>query len=64
MVVKDDRVAQPALQRFVARPMGAITYETSGGHISMLLNPELVLEVAREAANAIAVASTTTDAAG
>jgi hypothetical protein len=28
------------------------------------LNPELVLEVVREAANAIAVASTATDAAG
>ena len=64
MVVGDDRVAQPALQHFVARRMGAITYETSGGHISMLLNPELVLEVVREAANAIAAASTVTDTAG
>lgn len=64
VLVKDDCVAHPALQRFVARRMGAITYETSGGHISMLLNPELALEVVREAANAIAVASTATDAAG
>jgi pimeloyl-ACP methyl ester carboxylesterase len=64
VLVKDDRVAHPALQHFVARRMGAITYETSGGHISMLSNPELVLAVVREAANAIAVASTATDAAG
>jgi pimeloyl-ACP methyl ester carboxylesterase len=64
VLVKDDCVAHPEVQRFVARRMGAITYETSGGNISMLLNPELVLEVVREAANAIAVASTATHAAG
>ena len=64
VLVKDDRVAHPALQHFVARRMGAIIFETSGGHISMLSNPELVLEVIREAAKAIAVPSTATDAAG
>ena len=64
VLVKDDRVAHPAMQHFVARRMGAITYETSGGHISMLSNPVLVLEVIREAANAITVASIATDAAG
>jgi pimeloyl-ACP methyl ester carboxylesterase len=52
VVVKDDRVAHPALQRFVARRMGAITYETNGGHISMLSDPGLVLKVIREAAHA------------
>src|SRR6266403_1918015 len=51
VLVKDDRVAHLALQHFVARRMGAITYETSGGHISMLSNPDLVLKVIREAAN-------------
>jgi pimeloyl-ACP methyl ester carboxylesterase len=64
VLVKDDRIAHPALQHFVARRMGAITYETSGGHISMLSNSDLVLNVIREAANAIAVPSTAADAAG
>jgi pimeloyl-ACP methyl ester carboxylesterase len=53
VVVKDDRVAQPALQHFVAQRMGAVTYETTGGHISMLSNPDLVLKVIREAAHFI-----------
>jgi pimeloyl-ACP methyl ester carboxylesterase len=53
VVVKDDRIAHPTLQHFVARRMGAITYETSGGHISMLSNPDLIIKVIREAANAV-----------
>jgi pimeloyl-ACP methyl ester carboxylesterase len=53
VVVKDDRVAQPALQHFVAQRMRAVTYETTGGHISMLSNPDLVLKVIREAAHFI-----------
>jgi pimeloyl-ACP methyl ester carboxylesterase len=52
VLVKDDRVAHPALQRFVARRMGATTYETSGGHIGMLSNPDLILKVIRDAADA------------
>jgi pimeloyl-ACP methyl ester carboxylesterase len=52
VVVKDDRIAQPALQHFAAGRMGVVTYETTGGHISMLSNPDLVLKVIREAADA------------
>jgi pimeloyl-ACP methyl ester carboxylesterase len=52
VLVKDDRVAHRALQRFVARRMGATIYETNGGHIGMPSNPALVLKVIREAAKA------------
>jgi pimeloyl-ACP methyl ester carboxylesterase len=50
VLIKDDRVAHPALQQFLARRMGATTYETSGGHIGMLSKPDLALRVIREAA--------------
>jgi predicted alpha/beta-fold hydrolase len=48
VLIKDDRVAHPALQHFVARRMGA----TDGGHIGILSNPDLALKVICEAAKA------------
>ncbi len=56
VVAQDDRVANPELQRFIARRMGATLYETSGGHISMLKSPEIVIKAIRDAADAVAAA--------
>jgi hypothetical protein len=43
---------QPELQRFVAKRMGATTYEVDSSHVPMLSNPSLVIDVIRTAANA------------
>jgi len=53
IVAKHDRTVQPALQRFVAKRMGATTYEADSSHVVMLSHPELVLDVIRRAAAAI-----------
>jgi len=47
-----DRTVQPALQRFVAKRMGAAVTELEASHVSMLSKPRMVLEVIRAAANA------------
>src|ERR1700739_4497843 len=41
IVATKDRTVQPELQRFVAKRMGATTYETDSSHIPMLYNPSL-----------------------
>jgi len=51
-VAKNDRTVQPELQRFVAKRMGATTYEVESSHIPMLSNPALVIDVIRAAARA------------
>ena len=43
---------QPELQRFVAKRMGATTYEVDSSHVPMLSNPKLVIDVIRAATNA------------
>src|SRR5262245_7182566 len=48
-----DRTLQPALQRFVAKRMGARTHEVESSHVPMLSNPQFVIDVIREAANAV-----------
>jgi pimeloyl-ACP methyl ester carboxylesterase len=53
IVAKNDRTVQPELQRFVAKRMGATTYETDSSHVPMLSNPSLVIDVIRTAANAV-----------
>jgi len=53
IVPKNDRTVHPDLQRFVAKRMGAITVETASSHVPMLSNPALVLDVIRNAANAV-----------
>jgi pimeloyl-ACP methyl ester carboxylesterase len=52
IVATKDRTVQPALQRFVAKRMGAATTEVDSSHVPMLSNPELVLDVIRAAAAA------------
>jgi pimeloyl-ACP methyl ester carboxylesterase len=52
VVATSDRTVQPELQRFVPKRMGATTYEVDSGHVPMLSNPKLVIDVIRTAANA------------
>ncbi|PTL74910.1 alpha/beta fold hydrolase [Vitiosangium sp. GDMCC 1.1324] len=53
IVAKNDRTVHPALERFVAKRMGATTYEADSSHVPMLSNPRLVVDVIRTAANAV-----------
>ena len=53
IVTTSDRTVHPELQRFVAKRMGATTYEVDSSHVAMLSHPGLVLDVIRSAANAI-----------
>jgi pimeloyl-ACP methyl ester carboxylesterase len=54
IVAKNDHTVHPELERFVAKRMGANTYEAESSHVPMLSNPRLVIEVIRAAANAVA----------
>ena len=53
IVAKDDRTVNPDLERFVAKRMGATTYEVDSSHVIMLSHPDFVLDVIRSAVNAI-----------
>jgi len=53
IVGKNDRTVHPDLERFVAKRMGAKTYEADSSHVPMLSNPRLVIDVIRTAANAV-----------
>ena len=53
IVATKDRTVQPALQRFVAKRMGAATTEVESSHVPMLSNPKLVFDVIRKAAHAV-----------
>jgi pimeloyl-ACP methyl ester carboxylesterase len=59
IVAKNDRTVQPELERFVAKRMGATTYEVDSSHVPMLSNPNMVLDVIRSAANAVGTRSAT-----
>jgi len=52
IVAKNDRTVHPDLERFVAKRMGATTYEVDSSHVPMLSKPKLVLDVIRAAASA------------
>jgi pimeloyl-ACP methyl ester carboxylesterase len=54
IVGTQDRTVHPELERFVAKRMGAKTTELAASHVSMLSQPHAVLEVIRNAANAVA----------
>ncbi|MBV9442789.1 MAG: alpha/beta hydrolase [Acidobacteriaceae bacterium] len=54
IVASSDRTIQPDLERFVAKRMGAKTFETDSSHVPMLSQPGFVLDVIRKAAQAIA----------
>ena len=53
VVANNDRTVQPDLERFVAKRMGAHTYDLDSSHVAMLAQPDAVLEVIRTAANSI-----------
>lgn len=53
IVATNDRTVHPELERFVAKRMGATTYEVESSHVAMLSNPSVVLDVIRTAANAV-----------
>ena len=53
IVAKKDRTVQPELQRFLAKRMGAKTFEVESSHVPMLSNPKLVADVIRTAANPV-----------
>ena len=53
IVANNDRTVHPELERFVAKRMGATTYEVDSSHVPMLSNPDVVLDVIRAAANGI-----------
>jgi len=53
IVANNDRTVQPDLERFVAKRMGAHTYDVDSSHVAMLAQPDFVLDVIRAAANSI-----------
>jgi pimeloyl-ACP methyl ester carboxylesterase len=53
IVAKNDHTIQPDLERFLAKRMGATTYEAESSHVVMLSKPQLVIDVIRTAANAV-----------
>ena len=53
IVARNDRTVNPEMERFVAKRMGATTYEADSSHVVMLSQPGLVLDVIRAAANAV-----------
>jgi len=53
IVANNDRTVHPDLERFVAKRMGAHTYDVDSSHVPMLSHPDFVLDVIRAAANSI-----------
>ena len=53
IVAMKDRTVNPELERFVAKRMGATTYESESSHVPMLSNPNHVLDVIRTAAKSL-----------
>src|SRR5262247_2832521 len=60
IVATSDHTIQPDLQRFVAKRMGAKTFETNSSHVPMLSKPDFVLDVIRKAAEAVTEKTATT----
>src|SRR5438552_12003631 len=56
IVGKNDRTVHPDLERFVAKRMGATTYEVESSHVPMLSQPNVVLDVIRAAAKSVKAA--------
>ena len=53
IVANQDRSVNPDLERFVAKRMGAKTYDIDSSHVPMLSHPDFVLDVIRTAAASI-----------
>jgi pimeloyl-ACP methyl ester carboxylesterase len=52
IVANNDGAVHPELQRFLAKRMGATTYEVESSHVPMLSQPSVVIDVIRTAATA------------
>jgi hypothetical protein len=52
-VATKDHTIQPELERFVAKRMGATTFEIDSSHVPMLSQPDFVLDVIRKAGAAV-----------
>ena len=59
IVGKQDHTVPPDLERFLAKRMGATTYELDSSHVPMLSQPERVLDVIRAAAKGVQGAAAT-----
>ena len=53
IVANQDRSVNPDLERFVAKRMGAKTYDIDSSHVPMLSHPDFVLDVIRDAAKSL-----------
>jgi len=53
VVANNDQTVNPELERFVAKRMGAHTYDVDSSHVPMLSRPDFVLDVIRDAAKAV-----------
>jgi pimeloyl-ACP methyl ester carboxylesterase len=53
IVANHDQTVQPDLERFVAKRMGAHTYDVDSSHVAMLSQPDFVLDVIRAAAASV-----------
>ena len=53
VVANNDQTVNPELERFVAKRMGAHTYDVDSSHVAMLSHPDFVLDVIRAAAKAV-----------
>ena len=53
ILARKDQTVHPDLQRFLAKRMNATTVETDSSHVTMLSQPDLVLEVIRKASAAV-----------
>jgi pimeloyl-ACP methyl ester carboxylesterase len=53
VIANNDQTVNPELERFVAKRMGAHTYDVDSSHVPMLSRPGFVLDVIRDAAKAV-----------
>lgn len=53
IVATNDRTVQPELERFLAKRMGATTFEVASSHVPMLSKPGFVLDVILKAAKVV-----------
>lgn len=53
IVATGDQTVHPELERFVAKRMGATTFEVDSSHVPMLSKPSFVLDVIRKAAKGV-----------
>ena len=54
VLANQDQTVHPDLQRFASQRMKATTTEVTSSHVPMLSHPDVVLDVIRKAASAVA----------